>query len=258
MTDGTGNIAPIPTESEMSNIRQLFERAANSIVDASKLAAEVADLRRIVEETKREIETVRNNNKWLDEQLQETRKARDEARSEAHDKGLRLNEANAKIDGLESRSSSQEQTITSLKQEIDSLYKHLDQTEGERDKALALVDRLVAKAEQAQEHLSKVMAVFAPEPKAEEPKAQDESPFQSSSNTGEASGMSSWGGTGQSYHDDAGPSSVSTNVPITDHGNDTPAMQEPHPVQQTDEAPKASGPDYDKPGYWREGVYYNY
>lgn len=62
----------------MGKIREIFDRGFNSILEASKLGKEVAELRAMVEELKAEVQRVRDQNRWLDEALQDVRAKRDQ------------------------------------------------------------------------------------------------------------------------------------------------------------------------------------
>lgn len=83
--DGTTAIpvSPVPTESEMNSFRSMLDRALNAIVQASALAKQVEELSKSIEDMKHEVEAVRNNNRWLDEQLHTVRQQRDEAIAQA-------------------------------------------------------------------------------------------------------------------------------------------------------------------------------
>lgn len=77
--------SPAVTESEMNAVQSVFQRMATTIVEASKLSSDVNELRNTVEAMKRDLESQRNNNAWLDSQLAETRRAKDEAVTELLD-----------------------------------------------------------------------------------------------------------------------------------------------------------------------------
>ena len=63
----------------IANLRTVFEKACNSIVDATRLAREVGELRQSVSELKAELDRIIGRNKELDEQLLTIRRSRDAA-----------------------------------------------------------------------------------------------------------------------------------------------------------------------------------
>lgn len=91
-TDTGIQVAPV-TEADMANVRSVFERAANSIVQASELAKVVADLKVEVTGLKEDIEKVRRANQALDEALTNVRTQRDEAQAQVREQA-------GQIDGL--------------------------------------------------------------------------------------------------------------------------------------------------------------
>lgn len=72
-------VSPIVQEDDMSKVRELFDRAANAIVQASELAKQVNELSASVDALRRDVERMRSQNEWLDSQLADTRRQRDEA-----------------------------------------------------------------------------------------------------------------------------------------------------------------------------------
>lgn len=177
MSDGnTGiQVTPVPTESEMQGFRNLIDRALNAIVDASNLAKMVGELRANLDDLKHEIETVRKNNQWLDEQLVRVRGERDKANAEV--KVL----ANCKDDALR-----EVQALTSQAQhdeaEIDRLHTDLDATRKERDDYGLRQMEAEDRAKDAEAKLAKItetikgLGLGIAEPKAEQaevrPKAE--------------------------------------------------------------------------------------
>ena len=79
----SGQHSLAPTEEEMSQVGNLFDRMRNAIIDASHLAGEVAELRKAVSELRSEVEVVRRDNHYLTEQVNSLRTARDHAVAEA-------------------------------------------------------------------------------------------------------------------------------------------------------------------------------
>lgn len=104
------NPAPITlmSEAEMKTMHSIFARAADTIVEASRLAVEVRELSQTVNALKTEVEAFRSRNNWLDEQLTSTRTTRDEALAqvtqlkaqvgEIERENVRLLDANDRLD----------------------------------------------------------------------------------------------------------------------------------------------------------------
>lgn len=84
MTDGTTgiNVAPV-SEDEMNNIRSIFERAANSIVNVSHLHTQVQELAAQVQALKGDVEYYRDRTNQQDAELVYIRGQRDDALREA-------------------------------------------------------------------------------------------------------------------------------------------------------------------------------
>ncbi len=76
------NVSPVIPEADVSMISAMFTRIADGLVQASALAKEVSELRSVVASLKSDIEYVRDQNKWLDEQLANVRRSRDETQRE--------------------------------------------------------------------------------------------------------------------------------------------------------------------------------
>lgn len=118
MSDGNTavQVSPIVQESEMSHVREIFDRAANAIIQSSELAVKVNELVKIVDDLRHEVETIRNQNRWLDEQLVSVRQSRDAALEELskvkNDLALSHSE-HAKVDGENYNLRSQVEALTS-------------------------------------------------------------------------------------------------------------------------------------------------
>lgn len=137
--DGTTGIqvAPIQETEDMSHVRSIFDRALNAIVQASELAIQVneltatvatikADFEKTVNDLKIEVEHVRSQNRWLDEQLASVRKQRDEAINEC----VRVNSVLANTNDEHNRAKhlidTQANTIEALRSQVMSLTKERD------------------------------------------------------------------------------------------------------------------------------------
>lgn len=95
-------IKAVPTEAEMLNFRHMFERVALTITEAAGLQASFAELRVQVDSLKRDLDEVRDRNRWLDKELNEVRVARDAYRSQKYELEnavSTLKEANDKLQG---------------------------------------------------------------------------------------------------------------------------------------------------------------
>lgn len=101
----------ITSEDDMGMIKDFFTRAANTIVEAAGLRKDIAELRSAVSDLKTEVEHVRSQNKWLDEQLANVRKSRD-------DYAEQLRTAHAQLDdtrvGFEHTKSKLQSTLDEL------------------------------------------------------------------------------------------------------------------------------------------------
>src|SRR5437899_4878199 len=76
-------VSPNAEEQEMLSVQRLLQRAADTVVNASKLKTEVEELRATVEALRRDLEDFRQKNAWLDESLVRVRQERDQALGEA-------------------------------------------------------------------------------------------------------------------------------------------------------------------------------
>lgn len=127
----------ITSEADMGMIKDFFARAANTIVEAAGLRKDIAELRVSVEGMKVEIAHVRDQNRWLDEQLANVRKARDQVMIE-------LDAANQDRQSL---------TIQRDKDKaaIESMQAHVEGVMRDRDAGWAKFDSL-------KEHFGKLQA----------------------------------------------------------------------------------------------------
>ena len=92
---------PTEDDAEMRKVAEVFDKARNAIIDSSRLAKEVAELRAVVESFKRDLEGLRERNATLDEALANTRRQRDDAQTENVQLRSDLSIANAKITNLQ-------------------------------------------------------------------------------------------------------------------------------------------------------------
>lgn len=122
MSDGTTavQVSPIPTESEMNSFRNMLDRALNAIVQASELAKVVEAVKTELDGLKHEIQTVRDNNRWLDEQLNRVRAERDEAKAQLGETLADLTSMTAQRIGLEQANGNQAALIGELRSRLDA------------------------------------------------------------------------------------------------------------------------------------------
>lgn len=163
---------PTPTQDEpegMSAVRQVFDRAANAIVDASKLAKEVAAIRNELDNMKRDMDYLRARNKELDEMLATTRAQRDEAQAAVQRLNSELNQAKAEIEGLTSAKTSAEHVIEGLRHELDQSRKDRDEYANEWHKVDAELAKAKAQLEEIQEFAQRAFGLHKPQPVQPEP-----------------------------------------------------------------------------------------
>lgn len=146
MTNGTTGIqvAPVVEENDMSKIREIFERAASAIAQASDLAKTVNELQHTVDALKADVEKTRQNNSFLDEALSNTRKSRDEALAEA-------SELRHKLSTTEHDRDSALQQVETISQSLAAVNHDIEHVRKDRDDAML-------EAMQAKDDLEKAQA----------------------------------------------------------------------------------------------------
>ena len=160
------------TEDEMTQAANIFAKMRDAVIDASHLAGEVAELRKAVGDLRREVEVLRRDNHWLDEQLTKMRKDRDDAITEAKANADEKAYAELNLRNEQSANAQMHQQVASLEGELTTVKRGRDDAEF---KSLELSEEL----EKVKAKLAKVMAVFSEEtatPKAAEaemPKAMN-------------------------------------------------------------------------------------
>lgn len=162
MSNGTtATISPVVQEDEMSKVRELFDRAANAIVQASELAKVVGDLRSEVDGLKRDVERMRNQNEMLDQALTTARQARDNALGKLAETESTLSRT------ISDRDSAQREADNWQRQANDNAEK-LHGVTVERDDAQFHVMELQDALDKANAKLAKFKALMAEdEPKPE-------------------------------------------------------------------------------------------
>lgn len=126
MNDGNTAIQVSPVVQAAFNVedpmsvRSFFEQIANTVVDASELSKEVARLRAQLQELAAQIESVRNANFHMDQEISELREQRDNLRRDSAEKGTRIGQLELEARNYEART--------------ESLARQLEQAEQERDR----------------------------------------------------------------------------------------------------------------------------
>lgn len=127
MTDGTTATQVSPVEdADMNAIRQVFEKAMNSIVSASQLAKVVADLEHRVNDLVKSTEDMRRQNAWLDESLTKVRQERDEANRHINELTTNLLGTERERDTLLHRNDTMAQRIVELEDSLAQVRKERD------------------------------------------------------------------------------------------------------------------------------------
>lgn len=164
MTDGTTatDLGPVE-DADMNAIRQVFEKAMNSIMSATHLAKIVADLETRVETLAKSTEDLRRQNAWLDESLTRIRGERDDALSREHQAKNELQTVQVRLDivmkdneHLVASNTSLHSQLAQVRAERDEYgLKHIQASEDldKAHKALSTInDAVKAMLPQPQEH----------------------------------------------------------------------------------------------------------
>lgn len=165
MSDGTmATISPVQESDEMTHIRSIFDRAANAIVEASELNKQVQELRSTVDALKQDVDRIRAQNSWLDEQLTNVRRARDEANG-------KLQNAEGEVASLKEQLEASKRANEDLNAQLTAARQVLDQTKHERDdygmKHMAAQEEL-EKANAALAKFEEVLSGLRPKPVQEQ------------------------------------------------------------------------------------------
>lgn len=123
----TAPLSPNSQEPDMTGVRAMFDKAINAMVDATKLAHEVGELRKQVFEINESLEYLRKRNAELDGLLHDVRRQRDEAQAELNQVKSENRELHSQIEGLTSSRDSQERVIAQLNDQLDHTSKDRDE-----------------------------------------------------------------------------------------------------------------------------------
>lgn len=118
-------VSPV-TEADMSSAQSIFQRMADAVVEASKLKPVVDELRASLETLKHEVEQVRSNNRWLDEQLSNVRSQRDQAKEEAEKAKAELHSVQMEVQSLRDSNATQAETINTLRASLEQARRERD------------------------------------------------------------------------------------------------------------------------------------
>lgn len=145
--DGTTATTLAPSEDEMRGVAETFGRMRDAVIDASKLASEVAELRNSVGALRNELENLRSTNRWMDGQITELRVARDEALATCNRQAAEIVNIRNDRDSLQVHCDNQRETLarlneqmTRLREERDIAQMYLEKTGKERDDLQAKLD----------------------------------------------------------------------------------------------------------------------
>jgi chromosome segregation ATPase len=155
--------APSHDEPEgMSMVRQVFERASNAIVEASKLAKELEQIRQEVEQIKRDLDYMRARNKELDEMLATTRQQRDEARQSAADTTAKLSQATSELDSTKYHLEQMTNQRNTLEEQVRKLNEDLSQAMDSWHKSDQAKDEAQAKLKEIEDFAQRAFALVRP------------------------------------------------------------------------------------------------
>ena len=120
-------VTPI-TEGEMSTLRNLFAKFADTITDASHMRGEIEELRNQFNAIRQDAEFLRMRNRELDEQVTEVRRQRDEALAELEAIKRNSNRNESEIEGYRAE-------LVAVRGDLSQVQSELIQTRRERDDA---------------------------------------------------------------------------------------------------------------------------
>ncbi len=168
-----------PSNSEADTMKLIegftavFNRARDSIIDASRLAREVAEVRQELEAIKREMEELRRQNAALDDQLAHVRQQRDEALAESgewrrkHEELTRSHEnfkatAEAQLVSANQTNETLQNAHNEVLQELDTARVRIAERERELDSAHQELERVKARSAKMEEQIKSLHSLIAP------------------------------------------------------------------------------------------------
>lgn len=152
-----------PSEAEMMSIRNIFDRAANAIVQASELAKAVSELQSRFDSLTRDFETMLARNNELVQSLQEVRGQRDTAMAERDQAKAEINQLTHGLDIAQTNNSVKDARIAELMSQLEAVSNQRDYNLDQWSKAQEAADI-------ASDKLAKIQhALGLPETPAPEP-----------------------------------------------------------------------------------------
>jgi len=163
---------------DMFKIRDMFSRAADAILAATQLRRDVTALQDSVNKLSTELEAVRNHNTWLEQQLEDTKRNRDEWRDRCFSAENSLEQSRQEVSRLTSVNEDQTRTIHDLNMLVERMRDEQRETEHKRDdlelELMSVNDKLSQVRAVIDDAGSKLTELLFPEEKKEpEPTAQE-------------------------------------------------------------------------------------
>jgi chromosome segregation ATPase len=188
--DGTTATNLAPSEDEMSKTAEVFAKMRDAVIDASKLAGEVASLRGEVESVRNEVNHLRDTNRWMDSQITELRIARDAAIADRSSLADALNSTRSELVQAQAHANNQSRELARLNEQITTLRKERDDAQYEAmsmsehaqdlEKKLGTIEAVFGKpveskpVEQPRDPVTQQWKSPGAEPEREEPRYDDE------------------------------------------------------------------------------------
>lgn len=157
---------PGTEEQDMGKVREIFDRALNAMVEASKLADEVRSMRGELDQLKHDIDYVRARNRELDNMLNDVRQQRDNAQRELGEAKDRLSVATNDLQAAHNANESYNRRINELEQGIAQARKERDDYGLEALKLREELDQAKSRLADIQDFAKRM---FPPEPSKQEP-----------------------------------------------------------------------------------------
>lgn len=138
-----------PSEAEMMSIRNIFDRAANAIVQASELAKQVAELKTSFDNLTNDFNTMLGRNNELVTSLNEVRSQRDMAMAER-------DTANNRIAELETKLANAESETKHYHEQLNRTLDKLEDMTRDRDEVMTAWHKAQSEADTAYDKLKKI------------------------------------------------------------------------------------------------------
>ena len=145
-------VTPI-TEGEIMSLRNLFNKFADTITDASRMRGEIDEVRKTLESLRQDNEYLRAHNREMDEALAEARRQRDNAYAELEQ--YKRNEGNERA-----AFEASQRTVNELRDECDRLRSNVVDTKRQSDDMAYANMELTDKVKAAREWIEGVSRLF--------------------------------------------------------------------------------------------------